>query len=192
MDELTGRELPVVQMLGQGRSVEEIKDRLDLGRKTVETYRRRAKEKLGFEKISELLQSAILRTYETPPKKWRIPGRRILPIDKPAKADPRIRSRAVETRTYSRDTTQTDACLAPLPDLPRGLSEAQAPTYVTVATSTLERPRRFSWPVNQRQIRICITPGRRTEWHCSPTPVSERRGRELPERDHSSRDTSAR
>ena len=112
MDELTGRELPVVQMLGRGRSVEEIKDRLDLGRKTVETYRRRAEEKLGFEKVSELLQFAILRTYETPPKKWRIPVRRILPIDKPAEAGPRIRSRAVETRTYSRDTTQTDVCLA--------------------------------------------------------------------------------
>jgi len=50
-------------MLGQGRSVEEIKDRLDLARKTVETYRRRAEEKLGFEKVSELLQFAILRTY---------------------------------------------------------------------------------------------------------------------------------
>lgn len=63
IDELTDRELSVVQMLGQGYSVEEIKDRLNLARKTVETYRRRAKEKLGFDKVSELLQFAILRTY---------------------------------------------------------------------------------------------------------------------------------
>jgi len=63
MDELTGRELSVVQMLGQGRNVEETKARLDLARKTVGTYRRRAEEKLEFEKGSELLQFAILRTY---------------------------------------------------------------------------------------------------------------------------------
>lgn len=63
IDELTDRELSVFQLLGQGLSVEEIRDRLSLARKTVETYRRRAKEKLGFDTVSELLQFALLSTY---------------------------------------------------------------------------------------------------------------------------------
>jgi orotate phosphoribosyltransferase-like protein len=46
-------------MLGEGCSIEEIQDRLNLARKTVETYRRRAKEKLGFESVSKLLQFAV-------------------------------------------------------------------------------------------------------------------------------------
>jgi len=59
IDELTDRELEVFQMLGEGYSVEEIEDRLNLARKTVETYRRRAKEKLGVDSVSKLLQYAI-------------------------------------------------------------------------------------------------------------------------------------
>ncbi len=63
IDELTDREMSVFQMLGQGHSVEEITDRLSLSRKTVETYRRRAKEKLGFETVAELLQYAVQWTH---------------------------------------------------------------------------------------------------------------------------------
>ncbi len=59
IDQLTDRELEVFQLLGQGYSVPEIMERLHLSRKTVETYRRRAKEKLGFESVSELLQFAV-------------------------------------------------------------------------------------------------------------------------------------
>lgn len=59
VDELTDREMAVFQMLGQGQSVQEITDRLNLSRKTVETYRRRAKEKLGFDTVGELQQYAI-------------------------------------------------------------------------------------------------------------------------------------
>lgn len=59
IDELTDREMAVFQMLGQGYNVEEIQDRLSLSRKTIETHRRRAKEKLGFETVSELLQYAV-------------------------------------------------------------------------------------------------------------------------------------
>jgi DNA-binding NarL/FixJ family response regulator len=75
IDELTDREMAVFQMLGQGYSVQEIQDRLSLSRKTIETYRRRAKEKLGFDTVSELLQYAVQWTYgqgthgqETSPK----------------------------------------------------------------------------------------------------------------------------
>lgn len=63
IDELTDREMAVFQMLGQGHSVEEIEDRLNLSRKTIETYRRRAKEKLGFDTVSELLRYAVQWTY---------------------------------------------------------------------------------------------------------------------------------
>jgi len=58
IDELTGRELRVFRMLGWGLDVEEIADRLGLARKTVETYRRQAKEKLGYEKIDQVLSHA--------------------------------------------------------------------------------------------------------------------------------------
>lgn len=63
LEELTDREMAVFQMLGHGQAIEDIADRLNLSRKTVETYRRRAKEKLGFETVAELLQFAIRWTY---------------------------------------------------------------------------------------------------------------------------------
>lgn len=63
LEELTDREMAVFQMLGQGKPTEEIAERLNLSRKTVETYRRRAKEKLGFDTVTELLQFAIRWTY---------------------------------------------------------------------------------------------------------------------------------
>ena len=59
VDELTDREMAVFQMLGEGSPVDEITDKLSLSRKTVETYRRRVKEKLGLDSIEELLQYAI-------------------------------------------------------------------------------------------------------------------------------------
>lgn len=63
LDELTDREMAVFQMLGQGYPLHEITDRLCLARKTIETYRRRAKEKLGFDTVSELLRHAVKWTY---------------------------------------------------------------------------------------------------------------------------------
>jgi DNA-binding CsgD family transcriptional regulator len=39
-------------------SVVEIAGQLDLARKTVETHRRRAKEKLGYERIDDLVSHA--------------------------------------------------------------------------------------------------------------------------------------
>ena len=59
IDQLTDRELAVFQMLGEGYSVEAISKRLHLSRKTVETHRRHAKEKLGLESVSELLLFAV-------------------------------------------------------------------------------------------------------------------------------------
>jgi len=62
-EELTDREMAVFQMLGEGHSMSDIADELDLSRKTIETYRRRAKEKLGFDTVSELLQYAVQWSY---------------------------------------------------------------------------------------------------------------------------------
>ena len=63
LSELTDREMAVFQLLGQGQTAEDIADRLNLSRKTVETYRRRAKEKMGLDSVTELLQVAIRWTY---------------------------------------------------------------------------------------------------------------------------------
>lgn len=59
IDQLTERERQVFEMLGNGRSIKEIGEHLDIDRKTVETYRRRAKEKLGFDSVNELVQYAV-------------------------------------------------------------------------------------------------------------------------------------
>ena len=59
IDELTERERTVFTLLGEGYSVAEITDRLRIEAKTVETYRRRAKEKLGLQTVGELLQYAL-------------------------------------------------------------------------------------------------------------------------------------
>jgi DNA-binding NarL/FixJ family response regulator len=62
-EKLTDREMTVFQKLGEGHSVRDIAAQLDLSRKTIETYRRRAKEKLGFETVAELLQYAVQWAY---------------------------------------------------------------------------------------------------------------------------------
>lgn len=59
IDELTDRELEVFQMMGQGLSTEAIAGRLGLAQKTIETYRRVCKEKLGYETIGEVLSHAV-------------------------------------------------------------------------------------------------------------------------------------
>jgi DNA-binding NarL/FixJ family response regulator len=59
LDRLTDRELTVFRKIGEGHSVRQIADQLDLNRKTVETYRRRAKEKLGHDTVEELLRHAV-------------------------------------------------------------------------------------------------------------------------------------
>jgi DNA-binding NarL/FixJ family response regulator len=69
-EQLTDREMTVFQKLGQGESVRDIADELGLSRKTVETYRRRAKEKLGFDTVDELLQYAVQWTYGREQDRW--------------------------------------------------------------------------------------------------------------------------
>ncbi len=59
LGKLTDRELTVFRKIGEGNSVRQIADQLDLNRKTIETYRRRAKEKLGHETVEALLRHAV-------------------------------------------------------------------------------------------------------------------------------------
>jgi len=56
---LTDRELEVYQLIGQGQDATTIADRLSLSRKTVETYRRRIKEKLELDSLTALMQHAM-------------------------------------------------------------------------------------------------------------------------------------
>lgn len=63
IDELTDREMTVFRMLGEGRSMEEIQNQLSLSRKTIETHRRRARQKLGLDTVPELLQYAVQWAY---------------------------------------------------------------------------------------------------------------------------------
>lgn len=58
-ERFTDRERTVFEKLGEGNSVREIAEELDLNRKTVETYRRRARKKLGLESVKELIRYAI-------------------------------------------------------------------------------------------------------------------------------------
>lgn len=72
LDKLTHRELSVLLMLSEGSNPNEIADRLKLDRKTVETHRRRVKEKLKFGSISELIRFAT---------QWRQTQGRLSPED---------------------------------------------------------------------------------------------------------------
>jgi DNA-binding NarL/FixJ family response regulator len=59
IDRLSDREFQVFQLIGRGRSTQEIAAELHLDRHTIETYRSRIKEKLILKSGHELLQRAI-------------------------------------------------------------------------------------------------------------------------------------
>ncbi len=62
MDRLTDRELEIFRMIGGGKSVKEIADKLFLSVKTIEAHREHIKEKLNFKSSAELLRFAIRNT----------------------------------------------------------------------------------------------------------------------------------
>lgn len=64
--QLTDRELQVFQFLGECRTADEIADDLGLARKTIETHRRRAREKLGCKTTAELTARAIQWQFTQP------------------------------------------------------------------------------------------------------------------------------
>jgi DNA-binding NarL/FixJ family response regulator len=56
---LSGREAEVLKLLAEGRSYQEAADRLGVSPKTVETYRARLFEKLGFKSRADLVRYAL-------------------------------------------------------------------------------------------------------------------------------------
>jgi DNA-binding NarL/FixJ family response regulator len=65
-ERLADRELQVYELTGRGLNTRQIAARLNIGAKTVETYRTRIREKLQLEDANELLQSAISWAHQTP------------------------------------------------------------------------------------------------------------------------------
>jgi DNA-binding NarL/FixJ family response regulator len=59
IETLTDRELAVVEAIGQGTTMQQIADAMHLSVKTVETYRERAKRKLGLRSSAELMRFAV-------------------------------------------------------------------------------------------------------------------------------------
>lgn len=59
LSRLSDRELEVFQFIGRGKSTRQIAEMLNLDVKTIESYRTRVREKLGWESSRELLQHAI-------------------------------------------------------------------------------------------------------------------------------------
>jgi len=57
---LSDRELEAFELMGQGRTTEQIAEVMHISAKTVETFRARIKEKLDLENITELIQRATL------------------------------------------------------------------------------------------------------------------------------------
>ncbi|MEX2381914.1 MAG: response regulator transcription factor [Opitutales bacterium] len=60
VDQLTDRELQVIQLIGEGRSTREIAAKLDLSMKTVESHRAHAMEKLNLKNSTELVHFSVL------------------------------------------------------------------------------------------------------------------------------------
>ena len=59
LDSLTGRELEVFRLIGEGLSSREIAERMNLSIKTIGTYRERIKEKLNLKHYTELVKAAV-------------------------------------------------------------------------------------------------------------------------------------
>jgi DNA-binding NarL/FixJ family response regulator len=59
VDVLSDRELEVFELIGKGKSSNEIADQLHLATKTVETYRSRIKEKMNFKNSTQMMFHAV-------------------------------------------------------------------------------------------------------------------------------------
>jgi DNA-binding NarL/FixJ family response regulator len=65
---LSGRELQVFTLLGNGKGNREIADRMSVSVKTVDAYRAHIKQKLGLRSGLELIRMAILHVQSQPAK----------------------------------------------------------------------------------------------------------------------------
>jgi DNA-binding NarL/FixJ family response regulator len=59
VDILSDREIEVFELIGRGKTSNEIADQLHLAKKTIETYRSRIKEKMDFKNSTELVIHAL-------------------------------------------------------------------------------------------------------------------------------------
>jgi DNA-binding NarL/FixJ family response regulator len=59
VDQLSDRELEVLELLGKGHNTRSVARLLNLSVKTIETHRAHIKEKLGFKDASEMVRFAI-------------------------------------------------------------------------------------------------------------------------------------
>jgi DNA-binding NarL/FixJ family response regulator len=59
LDCLTDREMEVLDLIGRGQTTRQIAETLQLGGATVDTYRARIKDKMGFRNATELQHFAI-------------------------------------------------------------------------------------------------------------------------------------
>jgi DNA-binding NarL/FixJ family response regulator len=59
VDQLSDRELEVLELLGKGENTRTVASLLNLSVKTIETHRAHIKEKLGFKDSSEMIRFAI-------------------------------------------------------------------------------------------------------------------------------------
>lgn len=66
LDLLSDRELEVYRMIGSGYSRSEIAEALHISPKTVESYRAKIKDKLGFRNATEMLQHAVAWQLDQP------------------------------------------------------------------------------------------------------------------------------
>jgi DNA-binding NarL/FixJ family response regulator len=65
IEQLSGRELVILSLIGQGMSTNKIAEELHLAISTVETYRERIKTKLGLASGAELIRHAVLWVMQT-------------------------------------------------------------------------------------------------------------------------------
>jgi len=59
LNELSNRELQVLNLVGRGQTTREVAENLNLSVKTVESHRQRIKKKLGLQTASQLVQYAV-------------------------------------------------------------------------------------------------------------------------------------
>lgn len=62
----TQREAEVLRLIARGHAIKEIAARLDVGARTVETYKARAMEKLGFTTRADVVRYAVQRGWLNP------------------------------------------------------------------------------------------------------------------------------
>ena len=59
LSDLSDRELEIYELVGKGKSTSEIAGQLHLAPKTIDTYKSRIKEKMGFDNSNHMIYHAV-------------------------------------------------------------------------------------------------------------------------------------